>query len=309
LNFFKNKVKFRTILASHYPDFFFKEVTLEDLSTIKLDFNNNKKYVIKPSKGFFGIGVRVLDKSSNLLEISKDLKVELMNQEKYFDKDVISHHCFIIEEYLETIPQKKFENEEIAVDMFYDKEGTPVISCIYAHPIAAKQEYSNLLYYTSKALYDTFNEQLKRFFNNLKKSISGLKNFPLHAEFKVLKDQNLVPIEINPLRFGGFGLGDLPIYSFGYHPINGFFNDKAPFLDNLQEEENFCWFLAYNPNKEKYPFNAPPYKELTNFLGKNNILHFQNIDFIKYPVFGIGYLKATNELISRYLTIDFDLLK
>jgi ATP-grasp domain len=46
--------------------------------------------------------------------------------------------------------------------------------------------------------------------------------FPIHAELKLMKGE-LFPIEFNPMRFGGLGLGDLSYYAFGINPYKYYF--------------------------------------------------------------------------------------
>jgi hypothetical protein len=56
INNFKDKVKFRKLIADIYPDFFFKEVDLNNIAS--LDINKiPKPFIIKPSVGFFSMGV------------------------------------------------------------------------------------------------------------------------------------------------------------------------------------------------------------------------------------------------------------
>src|SRR5512143_1434577 len=63
----KDKFAFRELLTSIYPDFYFKQCSLDELPNEKPA--GNSKYVIKPVKGCFGTGVRVIDGNINLQEL------------------------------------------------------------------------------------------------------------------------------------------------------------------------------------------------------------------------------------------------
>src|SRR5262245_4671264 len=54
------------------------------------------------------------------------------------------------------------------------------------------------------------------FFTRLNDSL-GARSFPIHAELK-LDGGRFMPIELNPMRYGGFGLADLTWHAFGFDP-------------------------------------------------------------------------------------------
>nr|VFK18458.1 MAG: ATP-grasp domain-containing protein [Candidatus Kentron sp. LPFa] len=62
--------------------------------------------------------------------------------------------------------------------------------------------------------------QAESFFTRLG-ALLNLRAFPIHAEFRITEAGELLPIELNPLRYGGTGLTDLTYWSFGQCPQPG----------------------------------------------------------------------------------------
>ena len=63
------------------------------------------------------------------------------------------------------------------------------------------------------------------FFNSLHQKLQ-LKNIALHSEFRLSDD--LIPIEINSMRFGGMGLGNMIYHSLKVNPYQYFLDEKSP---------------------------------------------------------------------------------
>ena len=134
-----------------------------------------------------------------------------------FSESVFSKKQVIIEQFL--------EGDEYAVDMFYSEKGEPVITNITYHPLPKKAAYHHVLYYTSHQIFQQLYPQVESFFTRLN-SILNLRTFPIHAEFKLEDGKALLPIELNPLRYGGFGLADLSYYAYDQCPYFSFFQDQ-----------------------------------------------------------------------------------
>ena len=59
--------------------------------------------------------------------------------------------------------------------------------------------------------------------------LAGLRNFPVHVEVRVDAAGKIVPIEINPLRFGGWcTTADLTAMAYGFNPYLAFLDDQRP---------------------------------------------------------------------------------
>ncbi len=296
VNMLKDKHKFRELMSFIYPDFYFKKVMLDELESIKLD--REKKYIVKPIKGFFGTAVKELNKQTDIAEITKEIRSELKENTRYFSESVLSKNELIIEQFV--------EGEEYAVDMYFNNDGEPEILNIYHHPLPEKVEYFHVLYYTNKVIFVKFYDRLKAIFIELSKHLK-ISNFPIHAEFK-LENDKLIPIEMNPLRYGGFGLADLTFHAFGFNPFLAYFNNFKPDWDKIwqgKSEYNFGWVLGYNGTDIDVNKQEPDHNKFRNYLG--NILHYVKIDHTENPVFAIAYFKDTNpDSLKRILKTEFN---
>lgn len=311
----KDKEKCRNYLKQLYPDFYFQKIPLEDIPSCS--FEKEKKYVIKPVKGYSGTAVRIIDGSEDLKALTEEMKNELEKNREYFSNSVLSEDEFIIEEFI--------PGEEYAVDMYYSEEGQPVILNIYHHPIPEKFEYLHTLYYTSSDVFKQLYCRLLTFFTDFNKGLN-LSSFPVHGEFK-FDGTNLVPVELNPLRYGGDGLADLTYYGFNKNPFIVYFNNETMNWTNIweqREEKIYAWILGYNgagmdikklrPHLSKYrkmfsnvitdlPLN---YKKHIGFsvmyieeYDINRIHHLVNTDFSEYFLGSQEYSKQSYSAMYR----------
>jgi len=296
VNVLKDKHKFRELMSFIYPDFYYKKVMLDELDSIKLD--REKKYIVKPTKGFFGTAVKELNKRTDITEITKEIRGELEENTRYFSESVLSKNELIIEQFV--------EGEEYAVDMYYNNDGEPEILNIYHHPLPEKNEYFHVLYYTNKDVFTKFYNNIKTIFLELSKHLN-IKNFPIHAEFK-LENYKLIPIEMNPLRYGGFGLADLTFHAFGFNPFLAYFNNFKPNWDKIWQSRsdfNLGWVLGYNGSDIEIKNHIPDHDKFQNYLG--DVLHYVKIDHTENPVFAIAYFKDTNtDSLQRILRTEFN---
>ena len=204
----KDKSAFRSICRDIYPDFFFKEVGVNELTT--LDTNSIVfPCVIKPSVGFLSKGVFVVHNAEEYHKAVESLLRDFTTAGADFPEFVVGRSRFLIEEYI--------HGEEYAVDTYYDENETPVILNIFHHKFMDESDTSDRLYMTSKGLFDRYEEPFTQFLTNLNKTLH-LRNFPMHIEFRY-DGKKAVPIEINPLRFTGFCLNELQVFISGQHPM------------------------------------------------------------------------------------------
>ena len=292
---FKDKVKFRKLLQKLIPDFYFQEVKLSDLKDINL--KPDKKYVVKPSKGFFSTGVEFIDSNSDLEKVVLKIKDDLSEKVKLFSESVLSKEELIIEEFI--------PGDEYAADFYYDSQGEPVIMNIYHHPEHDNFEYMHALYYTNHKIFSEFKEKLEIFLRELNKDLK-IKSMPIHPEFKYHNGQ-IIPVEFNPVRYGGYGLSDLAYYAFGFNPLESFYKEFKPDWDKVwssRQEYNYGWILAYNGVDLDLEEYCP---EQNGFKKKfKNIMAYYDLDYKKEPAFGITYIKDKNiEELLKVLKFEF----
>ena len=296
VNMLKDKYKFRELMSNLYPNFFFAKTTINELENIKLD--RDKKFIVKPTKGFFGTAVKELTDETNISEITKEIRNEIKESSRYFPESILSKNELIIEQFV--------EGEEYAVDMYYSENGKPEILNIYHHPLPNKNEYFHILYYTNKDIFDRFYDSLNTIFIELNQHLN-ITNFPIHAEFK-LENDTLIPIEMNPLRYGGFGLADLVYHAFGFNPFDAFFENFKPDWEeiwNERDKNHFGWILGYNGTDINVDTHEPDHEIFREYLG--NILHYVEIDHKENPAFSIAYIEDNCSIsLQRFLKTEFN---
>lgn len=204
----KDKYAFRRICRDIYPDFFFKEVNINEMTEMDTD-NITFPCVIKPSVGFLSKGVFVANNPEEYRKAVASLQRDFATAGAGFPEFVVGKSRFLIEEYI--------HGEEYAVDTYFDENETPAILNIFHHKFMDESDTSDRLYMTSKVLFDRYEGAFTQFLTNLNNTLH-LRNFPMHIEFRY-DGRKAVPIEINPLRFTGFCLNELQVFISGQHPM------------------------------------------------------------------------------------------
>jgi hypothetical protein len=299
VNLFRNKYKLRQALQGNDPNFFFQKIQLSELKQIKLNFNVVQKYIIKPVKGFFNIGVYSITADTNLAVLQSKIEIAIAEQQilhpEYFESNSLSATDFLIEQFVGSATSEvdNYTNAEIAIDGFYDSQKNFHITSIYFHPYKNQPNYFHFLYYMTVELYQKFQPIIVDFFENLKANLSlNIKNFSLHAEFKYC-DEKLLLIEINPGRFAGLGLSDLLYYSFHTNPYELFYKEQSFNWQQHQTNLNyFSWILAYRDVSDKNHQRQFNQLKFNAFLG-GDILHNEQISYDP-SVFSINFVRNKN---------------
>lgn len=289
----KDKARFREILKGIYPEYGFSTVKLAEIRNIR----GSRKSVIKPVRGIFGTAVRVVDESTNFDKLSQELGDEIRKNAKVYPGSVLSAGDFIIEDFI--------EGEEYAVDMFYDSNGEPKIVNIMHHPMPANNAYIHMMYNSSKAAFDEVYEKALLFFVHLNR-ILQVKNFPMHSELKIHNGE-IIPVEINSMRFGGMGLCNLIYFSHGINPFLCYLENREPDWSKLwngKEDAVFSFFIAYNgKNTDTRNYRPRPDKLKACFT---KVLHEHLFDHRKQLAFGIYFLEEKEENIRELVKLEFD---
>lgn len=314
MELFRDKGALRLMLKPMYSDFSFRKIKIYDLSKQKLSFKaRESKYIVKPVKGFFGIGVRIISSDTCLTklekEISDEIEAQITSHPEYLKDGSLSVEDFLLEEYVgsDVSDLYSLENAEIAVDGYYNEEGKFILLNIYHHPYQKERKYFHLLYYTSKELFEKFSAAIIGFFNGLQMTFKlGICSFPVHAEFRIY-DGKLFLLEINPGRFGGLGLSDLIYYSFGLNPYEFFFFDKSFDWQKIWDnnESYFGWVLVYKGADFVHRNVAFNHKKFQDFIG-SGLLKYAPIDYDD-SISAIAFIKKDSKLeLERILSVEFN---
>lgn len=284
INSLKDKVKFRELIKDLFPDFSFRKLRLEDiyrLSSQDIPF----PFVIKPSIGFFSIGVHIVRDEEDLRKAKSELSPEKLKS--IYPENVLNTTHFIIEEFI--------NGEEYAIDHYYDNSGNVVLVNVLHHLFSSGKDTSDRVYYTSKETIVKYKNNIESFLNKIGKQL-GLMNFPAHAEVKIDKNGKIVPVEINPLRFGGWcTTADLLGITLGFNPYKSFFENKKPNWDSIfkgkESKKLSIIILDNNSGIESSDILNFNYSALANDF-ENPVL-IRQLDINKYPLFGFVFAESS----------------
>lgn len=285
INLFKDKVKFRHLVKEIYPNFFYAEVNFNEIDNLNYE-NLPKPFVIKPSVGFFSLGVYTVSNEKNWIEVKEKIKREVDSIENLYPVEVLNTAKYIIEEYI--------KGEEFAFDAYYDNDGNPVILSILKHLFSSGEDVSDRVYITSKEIIETYKELFDDFLNKIGK-LSNLKNFPLHVEVRLDDKNNLQPIEINPIRFGGWcTTSDLMYLAYNFNPYEYYFSKIIPDWNELlkNKDEVLYSIVVLNDSTgiDKRKIKDFNYEKLIGSF--ENVLELRKVDINKYPLFGFVFTET-----------------
>ncbi len=292
IRLFKDKVKFRKMLEAEYPAFFFRELKLDELDEAPVE-TFPKPFVVKPAVGFFSLGVNKVSSDAQWPEVVKSIRADISAAGRHYNTEVLDGARFIVEE--------EAEGEEFAIDAYYGADGEPVITGILKHIFASGDDVSDRVYFTSA---EVIGSNLERFTEFLEKigELAGLTNFPLHVEVRVDKAGSLVPIEINPMRFGAWcTTADLAWYAYGFNPYIYYFEGKRPdWKSILDGREGRIYSLILLDNSTGIDGSAIESFDYEGVLSRlEKPITLRKIDFKEYPVFGFVFAESSAENFSE----------
>lgn len=297
IKLFKDKIAFREMLKELYPDFYFQAVEYEELKALN---KNDIQYpvVIKPAVGFLSLGVHIVrskdewEKSLGLID--KDMALA----KTLYPEEVVNSSKFIIEEMI--------EGREFAIDVYYDRNGEPVVLNIFEHIFSDKNDVRDRLYIMSASIMVQFMAKFTRLADDIGK-MRNVRNFPAHIEVRVTEDGRIIPIEVNPMRFAGWCTTDVAKYAWGINVYEYYNNQLRPNWNEILLNagvETYYFAMAEVPSgTKKSEIREFDYKSfLANF---SNVLELRRINFKVHPLFAVifGSTKDKQEL-QRIVRLD-----
>ena len=219
----KDKGAVREALASLYPGFWFRRASLAGLDAVgvaELRF----PLVLKPAIGFFSVGVVAVRSEAEWPAAVADVRRQFDHWRGVYPRSVLDGDCMLMEELV--------EGEEYAVDVYWDGEGRPVIVNLMAHLFRDADDTTDRVYWTGAELVRAQTGPLSAVLSEIGQRL-GLTDFPAHVELRAAPGGRPVPIEVNPLRFAGFGTTDLAWLAFGSDSHDAFLRECAPDWDRL----------------------------------------------------------------------------
>jgi len=300
IQLFKNKIAFRELIKEAFPNYFFKGVKFENLKTITED-NLQFPLIIKPAVGFFSLAVYKVDNWEEWASALPKIKTEIEAFKNMYPKEVVDATSFILEAYI--------EGEEHAIDCYFNEKGEVVILNILHHIFSSDKDVSDRVYSTSKEIFEMYYNEIEQFLQLIGKK-ANLKNIPMHVEVRVDKNKKIIPIEINPLRFGGWcTTGDISWFAFGINSYEYFLKNKKPnwveIFSNRQTNKYNLIVLDNNSGIKESAIESFNYELLLKDFKKP--LNLRKVDYKKYRVFGFLFTETSienNTELEYILTSD-----
>jgi len=300
IQLFKNKITFRELVKDAFPNYFFKGVNFEDLKTLA---PQNLKFplVIKPAVGFFSLAVHKVDNCKEWETVLPIIESEIETFKDMYPKEVVDVTDFILEAYI--------EGEEYAIDCYFNENGEVVILNILHHIFSSDKDVSDRVYTTSKEIFEIYYAEIESFLQLIGLK-AGLINFPMHVEVRIDSNKKVIPIEINPLRFGGWcTTGDISWFAFGINSYEYFLNNKKPnwteiFRNRLKNQYNLI-VLDNNSGLKETDIESFNYNLLLKDFKKP--LNLRKVDYKQYAVFGFLFTEThigEDDELKNILTSD-----
>lgn len=300
IHIFKNKIKFRELIKDSYPDYFFlgvKFTELKDINIEKIKF----PFIVKPAVGFFSLAVHKVDNASQWNDVLSTIETEIEQLQGIYPKEVVDITDFIFEEYI--------EGEEYAIDCYFDEKGEPVILNILHHIFSSESDVSDRVYSTSKEIMEKYSNEILDFLKTIGVK-TNLRNFPAHVEVRIDNEGKVIPIEVNPLRYGGLcTTGDISSYAYGINSYKYFLENKRPNWNEIfSTRENKKYSIIVLNNNSGLDENEIDYFDYDLLLKDfEKPMSLRKVDFKKYLVFGFLFVETTagkEDELKMILTSD-----
>ena len=287
IEIFKNKAKFRALMRPMLPDFFFQEVPFQDLDALNIN-DLSLPFIIKPNVGFFSLGVHKVNKAEDWQQVKEAIQTEVHERDATYPDEVLNTTSFIIEEMI--------EGEEFAFDAYFDEDAAPVILDIYHHHFSSADDVSDRIYITSAEIIRQNLDDFTNWLGEIGK-LAGVRNFPVHVEVR-RTEKGIVPIEVNPLRFGGWcTTADVAAAAYGFNPYVYYFENKRPNWDEIfATRQGKIYSMVILDNVTAYTNDKIKTFEYEALLERlENPLVLRKLDHKIYPIFGFLFMETSEE--------------
>jgi hypothetical protein len=288
---FKDKVAFRRLVADLYPDYRFCDLPTSQLRSFD-PRSLRAPFVVKPAVGFFSMGVHVVSSPEAWPGVVDEIEREVEAFASIYPDQVLGLDRFVAEEVI--------EGEEFAVDAYYDEHGRPVLVNVYAHLFASAHDVSDRVYLTNAETVERLGPPAMALLAELGQR-ARLHDFPVHAELRIDATGQVAPIEVNPMRFGGWCATDLAYFAYGVNPYRCYMRGECPDWPRIAEESvgrTTAIIVADLPSSvELGDIASVDYERFGARFSR--VLDLRPTDFNRYPVFAFTFVEVPSEDLSE----------
>ncbi|MBN2843654.1 MAG: ATP-grasp domain-containing protein [Sedimentisphaerales bacterium] len=288
----KNKARFRELIQPMYQDFYFREIPVEKIASLNAS-ELRFPLVIKPAVGFFSLGVYVVDSAGNWPAVQQKLLAEVDKISGLYPAAVVNTSSYLAEEVI--------TGREFALDAYFDKNGQPVILNIMEHFFDGPDDVSDRVYITSRAIINEFMPVFTDFLGSVNALLQA-RNFVVHVEARINSSGVVVPIEINPMRFGGWcTTADLTWYAYQENSyLNYLWQNKPNWQRILNGKDDSVYALVVLDNStgvEGAKVASFDYDRLLACFSQP--LELRKTNWKEYPLFGYFFTRTPKEGIAE----------
>ena len=291
IELFKDKLAFRDLVADLYPDYRYAGVPAGELRTFD-PTSLRAPFVVKPAVGFFSLGVHVVGSAEAWPGIVDEVEREVRTLGHLYPEQVLDLDHFVVEEVI--------TGEEFAVDAYYDADGAPVLVNVYAHLFSSAEDVSDRVYYTDAATVARLGPPAEEFLTEVGRR-AGLADFPVHTELRVDAAGRVAPIEVNPMRFGGWCATDLAHFAHGVDPYRCYLLGERPDWARIAAEtEGRTTALIVADLPSTVDLAAIASVDYEGFAARfSQVLELRPTDYNRYPVFAFTFVEVPSGDISE----------
>jgi len=291
IDLFKDKIAFRDLVADLYPDYRYAGVPLAGLR----EFDPaclRTPFVVKPAVGFFSLGVHVVESPAAWPDVVAEIEREVQALDSLYPEQVLDLQRFVVEEVI--------HGEEFAVDAYYDADGVPVVVDVYAHLFASPADVSDRVYLTNGETVARLAPLAVEFLAEIGRR-ARLADFPVHAELRRDAAGTVAPIEVNPLRFGGWCATDLAHFAYGVDPYRSYLLDERPDWPRLAAETSGrTTALVISDLPSTVDLAAIGGVDYERFAARfSTVLELRPTDYSRYPVFAFTFVEVPSDDLSE----------
>ncbi len=282
---FKDKFRFRELIRPLYPEFFFRLIPASELKSTRID-DFPLPFIIKPAIGFFSMGVHRVERREEWKQTVDAILSEMRRIEGRYPRAVLDAGAFIAEACV--------EGDEYAVDAYFDDRGRPVVMSILHHVFSSQADVSDRVYTSSKKIIEENIGSFTALLEDVGK-LAGIRNFPVHAELRRTADGGIVPIEINPMRFGGWcSTPDLTAMAYGFNPYLYYYRRRRPdWAELLRDRDGRLFSIVVLDNSTGVPPEEIVAFDYAKLLARfEKPLELRKIDYRKYNVFAFLFTET-----------------
>ena len=291
IELFKDKLAFRDLVADLYPDYRYAGVPADELRAFD-PTRLRAPFVVKPAVGFFSLGVHVVASAEAWPETVDEIERELRALRHLYPQQVLDLDHFVVEEVI--------TGEEFAVDAYYDAEGAPVLVNVYAHLFSSAEDVSDRVYYTDAATVARLGPPAEEFLAEAGRR-AGLADFPVHTELRIDASGRVAPIEVNPMRFGGWCATDLAHFAHGVDPYRCYLLGERPDWERIAARtagRTTALIVADLPSTVDLAAIASV--DYDGFAGRfSRVLELRPTDYNRYPVFAFTFVEVPSGDLSE----------